>query len=216
MPKKPNLKPVLEEKDFARRVLAEIESYEKNLADSGSKMSLFDKIIAKRVRVIINDNSEPHQMVNKVFDLLHKAWSISATIAAFFYIECLKDKLLRVVCELDKDYRIRTLTTHNNFLVAENEEIKKKCDSRVEHLKAEHAAEVVQIKKEASLDKKHLEKAVESLSSTIKTEVSSLKDMMKEKAQEVVKLQAENAALLQMIAKLKEQARTKRITKDKI
>lgn len=206
MPAKPNLKPVVNEQNFAEKILAEIAAYEKKNLD---KMSALDLVVSKRVKEIVSATSDAGEMINKVFKYLKGAWGLSDILYTMVFFEGLKDRLLSIVGELDKDYRIKTLTANNNSLISTTQEVKKNHIKKEKSLKSKHELEVEKLKKEALLDKKHLEKSVESLSGVIQVEVISLKEIMLSKNDEVSKLQAENARLLQLTCKLQQQVHSK-------
>ena len=206
MPVKPNLKPVVEEQNFATKILAEIAAYEKKMA---TKMSSLDIIVAKKVKAMVSASSDVREMINKVFKYLKGAWGLSDSLYTMACFQGLKDRLLSVVAELDKDYRIRTLTVNNKKLISTTHIVKKQHVQKEQALISKHESEVEKLKKEALLDRKHLEKSVESLSGVIQTEVGSLKEIMLAKNAEVSKLQAENARLLQLTCKLQQQASSK-------
>lgn len=207
MPVKPNLKLVVEEQNFVTKILSEIAAYEKKIA---TKMSSLDIMVAKQVKAIVIANSDIGEMISKVFKYLKGAWGFSDILYSMVCFEGLKDRLLSVVSELDKDYRIRTLTANNKNLISTSETAKKQYAQKEQALISKHESEVEKLKKEALLDRKHLEKSVESLSGVIQTEVGSLKEIMLAKNAEVSKLQAENARLLQLNCKLQQQASSKK------
>jgi hypothetical protein len=210
MPIESNFTPVLEEQQFATKILAAIAVYEKSIVVAKSAMSELDLRVSRQVKSIINANDDAKVMIDSIIIYLKSDWSFQDILYSLVCIEGLKDKLLNIVGQLDKDCRIKALTANNSKLLSETVISNKHKAQKEKELKSQHQLEVQKLKKDALLDKKHLEKSVESLSSIIKEEVGSLKDIMMSKGEELRKLQAENARLLQLACKLQQQVHSKK------
>jgi hypothetical protein len=206
MPIKFSYKPVLDEKDFAAKILLELNKHEQKLLVKSDKLSGFDLTLTNEVKAIIRSNTDIGAMINAVTVYLNSVWCVKDYISSLFCNPFLRGELLIVVAELDKDYKIQSLTANNIKLAAEADAFAKQQAKKEQQLKAQTELKLSNMKKSASLDKKHLEKSVESLSDVVKTELGGLKQLLVCKDEEMKRLQAENTRLLQLSCRLQKQA----------